>query len=248
MTNVCLIGNSHVANLKLALPEVQPEFPDVRTTFFVSDGLSMELEVADGQLRGREEHVRRFMALSSGTDGDIAPVYDAYVICGLTLSSLRAIRTLRATLDALRAEGRARDARVEDIAQGMDATVRKSLAYGALTKLRTLTDAPVFVIATPHAAYERHAAMWDSQLIAPRIAMLAEAFNLACTLAMEEHNATFVPQPAETVGPNALTTRPQFYRLTPDEVRAENAHHAHMNAAFGAIVLRDVLNRMVRSA
>ncbi len=247
MTTVCLIGNSHVTNLKLALPTVQPDFPGIETVFFASEGTSMELDVVSGRLVARAEHVRKRMATASGTDGDIAPVYDAYVLCGLTLSSIRAVRTFRATITELYAAGRGHDATPGDIANGMAPRVRASLAIDIASKLRQLTAAPVFVIATPFSAYERHEDLWQDLDARKRVGLLAEAFTLACTRAAEDHAAVFVPQPLETVGPNALTTRPQFYKHSPEETGAERAHHAHMNTEFGAIVLRDVLQRVVES-
>lgn len=245
MTTVCLIGNSHVANLKLALPHVQPDFPNVSAVFFASAGESMELEVSGAKLVATEDYVRGRMAVSSGTDGDIAPIYDAYVVCGLTLSSMRAIRTFRASLDAWRAAGRAAEMIADDVAKGMDAPIRKSIAMDVVAKLRRLTDAPVYLIATPLTAYERHSSFWDTMQSRQKIGLLSDAYNLACNRAAQAHGAVFVPQPTDTIGPNALTTRPEFYMLTPDQVRAERASHAHMNVAFGAIVLRDVLMRIV---
>ena len=245
MTTVCLIGNSHVANLKLALPSVQPDFPDVRTIFFASDGTTMELDVVSGRLVARTGYVRERMAMTSGTMGDIEPIYDAYVPCGLTLSSVRAMRTYPATMQALRRASRDKDATAQDLAAGMAPQILQSLAFDIATKLRRLTDAPIFIVATPLTAYERHTAMWQRYESKGVVELLAAAFDLACHSAAKDIGAVFVPQPFETVGPNALTTRPEFYRLSVEETAAERANHAHMNAAFGAIVLRDVLRRIV---
>jgi hypothetical protein len=245
MTTICLIGNSHVANLKRALPEVAPAFPGIGTIFFASDGMSLETEVRDGKLVARTGTARGRMAMTSGTDGDIAPVYDAYVVCGLTLSSMRAIHTFGPTLQSLRDAGRLpKSMTAEDVAAGMVPAIRGSLALGAVSGLRQITDAPIFVIATPFTAYERHEAMWAGFERWGRVSLLAEGYALACKRAAESHGAVFVEQPPETIGPNALTTLPAFYTLSPEETRVERAHHAHMNAVFGAIVLRDVLTRI----
>jgi hypothetical protein len=244
MSTVCLIGNSHVANLKKALPAVAPEFPDVVPTFFASEGVSMELDIVGGKLRGRADHVRERMAMTSGTDGDIAPVYDAYVLCGLTLSSMRAIRASRATMKTLHAAGGKSAVTAEAVAEGMVEAICQSLAIDIAAKLRRLTKAPIFVIATPLTAYERHPELWQALESKQRLAKLARAYDLACAKAAERYGAVFVPQPPETIGPNLLTTRPQFYLLPVDKVKAEAAHHTHMNTAFGEIVLRDALRRV----
>jgi hypothetical protein len=244
MIKVCLIGNSHVGTLKYGVPEVQPEFPQVSLTFFASAGTSMDLVVKDGRLCATTSGIRQRMAMTSQTDGDIAPIYDAYIVCGLTLSSFRSLRTVRPTVEALREAGRHRDVKTEDIADGMLDAVLGSMAFDVLAKLRQLTPAPAYVIATPHVSYERHAEVWERQQEA-KIEMLADAFNLACRWGAEDANATFLPQPAETVGPNLLTTKAEFYLLPLEKVKEETAIHTHMNAAFGAIVLRDALQRIV---
>ncbi|MBV8976753.1 MAG: hypothetical protein JOZ13_05170 [Alphaproteobacteria bacterium] len=245
MSTVCLIGNSHVANLKRALPAVQAQFPQLQTIFFASEGTSMELDIVDGGLVGRTEPARARMAMTSGGDGAIRPVYDAYVLCGLTLSSIRAIKTYYATMKELRAAGRAHAASVLDIAEGMAPAIVGSLAFDIAAKLRRLTVAPIFVIATPLSAYERHPEMWARFEAKDAVGLLAEAYHRACEKAAKDIDAVFVPQPAQTIGPNPLTTKPQFYTLTPEETAAERAQHAHMNPEFGAIVLRDVLGRVV---
>lgn len=246
MIKVCLIGNSHVANLKKALPGVAPDFPDIETVFFASEGVSMELEIVDGKLRGRVQHVRDRMAMTSGTDGDIAPVHDAYVACGLTLSSMRAIRAFQRVLKELPPGERGKVFEAEEVAQIMAPAIRASLAIDIAAKLRAIGAAPVFVIATPLTAYERHADLWQGWEKRNRVAMLEAAYTLACHGAAQAHGAVFVPQPPQTIGPNVLTTRPEFYLTSPQEVKLEAAHHAHMNTAFGAIVLRDVLERIAR--
>ena len=245
MTTVCLIGNSHVANLKKALPGVAPGFPGIETVFFASEGVSMELDIVDGKLGARVQHVRDRMAMTSGTDGDIAPVYDAYVACGLTLSSMRAIRAFQHTLKELPKAERGKVFETDEVARIMAPAIRTSLAIDIAAKLHAIGAAPVFVIATPLTAYERHAELWAGWEKRQRVELLEAAYTLACHRAAEAQGAVFVPQPPQTIGPNALTTRPEFYLTSPDEVKVEAAHHAHMNAAFGAIVLRDVLERIV---
>ena len=243
MPSICLIGNCHVANLKLGWPAIEADFAGFALTFFASDGLSLNVEIVDGRLVAPDPDIRARMALTSRSDGDIAPVYDAYVVCGLALSSMRALRTVKRTRAELREAGR--EASAAAIAAGMEPTIRASIAIDVIAKLRQLTSNPIFLIATPLTAYERHADLWDGMRAAGRIDLLMSAFNLACSSVAAECNAIFVPQPQETVGPFPLTTRPEFYRLPPEEVRKERAHHTHMNQAFGSIVLRDVLQRIM---
>jgi hypothetical protein len=232
--------------MKMGAPEVQSEFPEYSLVYFASDGLSLKLEVSGGKLVAPESHIRGLLAMTSRGDGDIEPFYDAYVVCGLGLSSMRAVRTVSRTAAQWQIAGRTNPPTLEDIALGMEAPVRSSIALDVVSKLRQLARQPIFLIGTPLTAYERHASLWDKMKAKnkKRDEFLAAAYLLACKRVAQSYEATFVPQPAETIGPNALTTRPEFYRLAPEQVRVERAHHTHMNPAFGAIVLRDVMKRI----
>src|ERR1700722_6503131 len=128
MPTICLIGNSHVANLKLGWPDVEPDFPDYSLVFFASDGLSMDVEISDGKPVAPNSHIRARMAMTSKTDGDIEPIYDAYVVCGLGLSSMRAIRTVSGTMAARKEAGLKTPATVEDMALGMEPPIRGAIA------------------------------------------------------------------------------------------------------------------------
>jgi hypothetical protein len=212
--------------------------------FFASDGLSMQVEVSDGMLVAPNCRIRERMAMTSKTDGDIAPRYDAYVVCGLGLSSIRAIRTVSPTMAARRDAGLKTPATVEDIARGMEPPLRGAIAIDVISKLRQLTQNPILLIATPLSAHERHPEIWGPMDARNRVDFAAAAYHAACRRIAREYDAVFVPQPAQTVGPNALTTRPEFYRSPPEQAKLEKDHHAHMNCAFGAIVLRDILQRI----
>ena len=75
MTTICLIGNSHVATLKLALPGVAPDFPGLDTIFFVSDGVSMELDVVSGKLSDVMDDIERIRSEAREQKGWIMDTY-----------------------------------------------------------------------------------------------------------------------------------------------------------------------------
>ncbi|MBV9991545.1 MAG: hypothetical protein JOZ72_09650 [Alphaproteobacteria bacterium] len=241
MTKVCLIGNSHVAALKLGWPRIQARFPTMDLVFFASAGLSITFEVQDGKLVCPDPRIRKRLALTSGGEGDIEPVYDVYVLCGLELSSMRAFRAYAAKR---RAEKAAVGRTVEDLVAAMEPALRDTIAIEVAAKLRALTEAPMFMIATPLPAHERHVEFWDRLKALEMEATVAQSYHLACKNVAGEHEAIFLPQPAQTVGENGLTTRNRFYLLKPDQVAAEKSLHTHMNPDYGAIVLRDALEKI----
>lgn len=244
MTKVCLIGNSHVGALKLGWPQIQAQFPGIELVFFASAGLSITFEVLDGKLVCPDPRARHRMAVTSEREGDIEPNYDAYVLCGLALSSMRAFRAHSAKRMEFRAAGKALGSSVEDYVAAMEPAIRDTIAIDVTAKLRTLTRAPIFVIATPLPARERHVELWGRLKENKQEATVVQAYNAACTNVAGEYGAIFVPQPAETTDETGLTTRNRFYLLRPDQVAEEKSLHTHMNPDFGAIVLRDALERV----
>lgn len=235
MTTVCLIGNSHVGALKLGWPEIEAQFPGFTLDFYASAGQSMQLEVRDGKLVPPTPEIRKRLAATSGKDGDIEAGYDAYVVCGLTLSSMRALHAYNANFAASGKAG------VQDFARAMEPALRGAIAVDVIAKLRQITRAPIFLIGTPYGAFVRHEQLWEKLKSRGHEEAVARAYDATCNKIAEELSAVFVPQPPETVAENGFTTREAFFLFALDYVRGEKAEHTHMNAGFGAVVLRDVL-------
>jgi hypothetical protein len=133
---------------------------------------------------------------------------------------------------------------VEDYVAAMEPAIRDTIAIDVAAKLRSLTKAPIFIIATPLPAHERHAELWLRLKKNNQEATVVQAYNAACARVAGEHDAIFLPQPAETADETGLTTRKQFYLLRPDQVAEEKSLHTHMNLEFGAIILRDTLEKV----
>src|SRR5687768_7413592 len=84
--DICIVGTSHVAALKMAWNEVSADYPGHSITFFASGASSAtrgDWEFADGEVRLRNEGGRAGFAMSSGGRHGISAGYDVYVVCGL---------------------------------------------------------------------------------------------------------------------------------------------------------------------
>jgi hypothetical protein len=243
MTKVCFLGNSHLAVLKLGWPQIEADFPHMALDYYASAGDSFDLVVSGNHIEPANEAVRTRLAYSSGKSGDIEPDYDAYVVCGLLLSSVRAMRAYREKSVEARSNGLAQ----ADINEaGIDAiydAMRPLLFADVLAKLRQITAAPIFLIGTPLPALERHPNL--EKLGEKACSNFRTAYETASERIAKEFNAQFLRQPEETVGPIKLTTRSEFYLLGAEYVRKDKAVHAHMNVAYGAIVLRDALEHIL---
>jgi len=244
MTSVCLIGNSHLAVLKLGWPDVQAEFANVELDFYAAAGGSLELAVSNGRLVPADDPTRKRLAVTSGKSGDIEPNYSAYVICGLTLSAMTAVHAFTRRLRELQSDRGAQAATDTDFDGPVYDALRDTLAIDVLRKLREITAAPAFLIATPLPAYERHSEIWDRLTRQKQNERLARVYNAACDRLARELGATFLSQPPETIGENGLTTPAEYYLLPLDYVRTEKAPHTHMNQAYGAIILRNALEKI----
>src|ERR1700726_4363476 len=83
---VCVIGNSHVAALKLGWTQVRTTYPKVEITFFAHAGLFINyLKLEDSCLVPTTEDLRKAIAFTSGGQDRIRPeAFDCFLIYALT--------------------------------------------------------------------------------------------------------------------------------------------------------------------
>ena len=193
----------------------------------------------------RQMMFARGLPTQSDKSGDIEAGYDAYALCGLALSFLRAMNAFRKTVLELRKSGQTYRAITVTATNSMCTSLRPLLFADVLAKLRQITKAPIYVMATPLPAMERHPEF--DKLGGYLKSTLLPAYNTACERVASESDAIFLAQPTETTGTVEFATKKEFYLLPPENVRNEKALHTHINAAFGAIVLKDALEH-VRAA
>jgi len=85
---ICLIGDSHLAALKLGFDKIANEFEDVQVTFFGSFASSFnELIVNDRKIVPQSGKVKKVMVMTSGGQANIVvDDYDLFILHGLELS------------------------------------------------------------------------------------------------------------------------------------------------------------------
>jgi len=226
MASVCVLGDSHTGALKMGWGFIQRDFPELQLVFFAapSEYLS-ELAVRDGALVPLSDVLRRRIVLSSGGLETIAGSYDYYLICGL---GSRAPRLIAPRDDVLR----------ERLRRFVDA----SLCVQTLKKLRAITHAPVGVIPSPRRSSEAPEATSNNE----RVTRSVTLFRLACEEAIEGLHAELFPQPAETLSEDGAYTKAEFARSPARlEIIHKGEDHSHMDASYGAIVLRHALNGLL---
>ena len=227
---ICVIGNSHVASLKLGWDRVAAEFPGVELSFFAARGRRMSGLVAkNGKLVAGTESLAAAMAFVSGGVREVqAREYDAFILYGLlilprlALGSSRALRRA-ATVDYL----------------------QSSVMHGVFAKMRSVTDKMVWIGPCPLAASYAERSDYPMLDYPNVIADLASMFDDPMT--------SILGQPLDTVLPS-LTTDARFsegaLRLPDPEASGNKREHPegetkHMNAEFGALWLQANLPRVI---
>ncbi|HEY1710287.1 MAG TPA: hypothetical protein VGG10_18600 [Rhizomicrobium sp.] len=218
---VCVIGDSHVAALKLGWRDIRDGFPDVDIKFFAAPKREMHaLALFDDALVPENDALRASFKLTSGT-GEICGDYDLYILCGLYLQIREAIAAYK-----------------ENAGSALP-RLRQTLAASTLSKLRGITDAPVWLIATPFSA--RPLVPQGNDDPGAAASGIAEMFNAGCRELAAEQRAVFVEQPAETIVAGHLSTRLEYSRG--GSADAPPGDLTHMSRDFGALVLRTVLTQ-----
>ena len=221
---ICVIGNSHVASLKLGWEEVSSDFPQAEIVFFAARGGQMSrLRVKGGSLIAGNGRLAAQLAVTSGGISEIRPqAYDAFVICGLGFYLPR----LEAGVSRALRQAAALD------------FFLNSVLHGVFTKLRSLTEKKIWVGPAPlEAEYSDGAGH-------PMMDYAALADDMAAILS--DPVSGILGQPATTVQAD-LTTGIHYsdgsLRLPVRRTDAKYAAHPpgeskHMNVRFGALWLR----------
>jgi hypothetical protein len=247
MKEICVIGNSHIAALKLGWDAIRSDFPDVELFFFGAPGRKMVgLTAANGQLEPTNDVQRKYFRQTSGGRESIHGNYDAYLFHALQFS----IGKLEWFIGKERSEDQQRDARRPIsgacFLECFVGILRDTRAVETIVELRKITAAPVTLTAQAMPSED------ESESILAQLDRIGDAaavhrtFDAAANILADELKIEFFPQPAETLAGPCRTKR----LYSTDSVglagglktaRPKDDYY-HMNAAFGALLLRTWLD------
>jgi hypothetical protein len=249
---VCIIGNSHIAALKAGLPDVS--LGDVEITFFGAPGECLnDMMLEDGIMFAPTEELRRIVRITAGDQGDLRiRDFDAFVVIGLefgVLPVLRTYRTHRADSHVFRigaqqiVSDRCFDQTVYDL-------LNESPAVKLVRRLRSVTDRPILLCeqAAPSESIADFAGWWRQLADSADADALRELVERTIARLPLSAGVSVAPQPEETLVRPILTAQ-EFsvgsVRLTPSvQDQHPDTDYAHMNATYGALVMRDALRRI----
>ena len=222
---ICVIGTSHLGALKLGWDMVRGDFPDLELVFFGSPGTSLrQMRTKGTRLVADDEELARNLAFTSGGLSEIVIAeHDAFLLCGVLFRFPRLRRGVSVAV-------------LQEAVQGL---ASKGLLIRTAKRMRRLTSKRLWLSANPlemapddcHEAAEFHS--YDMLLGAVQRAFVVP-------------DVVFLPQPAETIGPD-LRAPARFgvgsQKLLPNPETGDSEAHAakdvaHMNGEFGKLWLQ----------
>ena len=229
---ICVLGNSHVACLKLAWDQLKDAYPKTSLTFFADrqNGL-VGLTPKGSALVPSNEALAETIGYTSGGQKVVETAdYDVFLVCGLNLY----LPKLDARLSRAVVQATCRD------------SLPASLNFRLALRLRALTAKPVHLAHCPQRAY-------TPQTCADRNSMpYIRVFRWASQVA-NDHQLSLNIQPLRTLE-DGWSTRLAYSRgstrlAIDDEIAPDAAHSkadtAHMNADFGRLYLERWFDTLV---
>lgn len=253
VTRLCLIGNSHLAAMKLGwdqLVQVQdPVLKGLSITYYGAPrDMLRGLEVRDGCLMPTNATVRDQFVTLSGMDHLNPADHDAFLLVGLGASFKRVLRLYH----ACRWPGVTERVELPLVSPGFARSFliegyRGSRLLDIGQKLASITEKPIFALHEPFWAPRTSPCPggrdfgWLNAATAGDGVRLAPLFRDALTAATAPR-IRLLPQPESTIEEHIMT-RPEFNRDADKDISGAGGGRdaAHMNSAFGAEIWRQYL-------
>jgi hypothetical protein len=256
MMRICFVGNSHLAAVKLGWDAACDEYPDVSASFFgaPSAGLLQMRRNKGGYLVSTDDALTARLKALWGTDRFRPDDYDLLCLVGMAMSALTVGRLYRAFRSSAH-RNRNGDFRLvspECFQAAANGLAASSLSAHVLQKIRAVSERPVVIAAKaapcPAPGKDHCPAGWVKDMLDVGDDRLL--FDTFAEAVRQLPGADFfLPQP-ESTQLNLLVTKPEYgegsQRLKAELSKHEEEETNHMNAAYGALVIRDLYDLLRR--
>lgn len=246
MTRIAILGNSHIAAYKAALPLIKGKFPNTEVTLFGVNNADFH---AKPQGRVNPLRVQSEEDAKSGGMIDVnGPIeldlseFDHILLVshGFYLPSYYSILATHDVLD-LTPSGHSRSVSLGCLTKTMQL---RTAAYRKKLQQFYKPDSRFMVIQMPFPAQQAVQRLPDIAGIAhqPEADRLMALFNKLVSDEMEQSNINFAPVPARTIAAPFLS-HAQYARATDLITKPDVSDYTHMNAAYALETLTDLLER-----
>lgn len=168
--HVAVIGNSHITAFKFGWPLISPEYPGIRLTFFGAiKGRLRHLKIDDNRLVATHRMAAQSIAVTSGGLEAIPGNMAGYILVGMgygldfLMSVVRKHRTFKYYV-----EGKSHLISETFEHEAMESVWRDSLAFNIISKVKSITSAPVVFAPCPYLTSEvltdkAFSGYWDNE-------------------------------------------------------------------------------------
>lgn len=243
---ICVVGNSHLAAIKLGW-DISPLKDEHQATFFGASGLGLKcLTVVEGALQPTDEVVATSFGRTAGRqtiEGD----YDLFVIVGCSIGTPNGLATFKThqTDEIHRESGSAHLISESCLTATMRGLIEHSLATNVAGKIRQISSAPIALLPSPNISHDvlgdKNADFWRMSDI--RVRASDHYWRLADEILSP--SMTVCRQPEETVVDGVFTeaaysrNAKRIWAADPAATQPPT-DRLHMNAEFGALHLEKI--------
>jgi hypothetical protein len=249
MKRVCVIGNSHIAALKLGWDIIKDEYPQIDLTFFGSPRKNLgDLRVENGALvPGSEKTLKQLQRTSGGESEIVAGKFDNFLIVALNFGVRRLEDLYRHYRSEEHKNAKGANHYVSNACFLLAAKghLRNTLAFEIAGKLKQLTDNPIMFVPQPFpSANISGDPLWEDMIQYGDDAPIARTF-IEIASELTANDEPVIQQPEETKS-GEMFTKSELSKGSKRLTRNFNVEHPdddywHMNQDYGAAVLRNAI-------
>ncbi|HEY5238845.1 MAG TPA: hypothetical protein VIJ62_10735 [Rhizomicrobium sp.] len=249
MKRVCVVGNSHIAALKLGWDIIEYGYPHINLTFFGSPRKNLrDLRVENGALiAGSEKTLKHLQSTSKGQGEITAEKFDVFLVVAMDFGVRRLEDLYRhhRSEEHKNVKGASHYISNACFLLAAKGLLRNTLAFEIAGKLKQLTNNPVMFVPQPLPSADISGdPLWEDIIHHGDDVPLARAFSkIASELTA---NGDPVIQQPEGTKSGDMFTKSEMSKGSRRLTRNFNVEHPdddywHMNQDYGAAVLRNAI-------
>lgn len=247
--HICVLGNSHLAAVKLGWTRIGEATRGLEPTFLGCRGDWLgELSIDGNRLVASKSLAPKMALFSAGQTEIEVDAYDAFIFVGMRLR----FQPIAEMYSSHRLPAHAGPKHHLISPQALRATIsdtlRSSSAYNVASKLRRISTVPLFLVPEPLPSLNitgipRLAASWTDKCLPD----LYDVYVQALSSLAADFRAELVMQPAHTVVDACFTQHCYCEGSTRLDCNTKHpkGDQFHMNEEYGGEVLNDLLPRVV---